>query len=99
MKGINFSSVLAVATLLASAIAADVDPIVIKVSAESYTKAESRDVDVFAGFRDRSFSIKQTGQNCKHRETRERDMTEYFVRAALFEALHINVRCPILLQG
>lgn len=65
MKGINFSSVLAVATLFASAIAADVDPIVIKVSAESYTKIESLDVDVFAGFRDRSFSTNQTGQNCK----------------------------------
>ena len=96
MKGINFSSVLAVATLFASVIAADVDPIVIKVSADSYIEIESLDVDVFAGFRDRSFSTNQTGQNCKNRHTHGRDITDDFVFAALFEALHINVRCPML---
>lgn len=51
---------------------------------------------MFAGFRDRSFSTNQTGQNCKYREIHERDITEDFAFAALFEALHINVRCSVL---
>lgn len=66
MKGINFTSVLvAVATLLSPIIAAELDPIVIKVSAEWSSKVESLYVDIFGGFRDPNFFTSQTGQNCK----------------------------------
>lgn len=66
MKGINFTSVLvAVATLLTPIIAAELDPIVIKVSAEWLYKVEGLYADVFGRFRDPSFSTSQTGQNCK----------------------------------
>lgn len=92
MKGVYFSCALAVATLFTSIFAADVDPIVIKVSAETYIKSETQDIDGF--FRGRSFSTRQTGRNCKQQETDDRNGTDRLACAASFEALHINVRCP-----